>query len=129
MKKALRLANDPEYLQLRDRTIEVFDKLINIGDYTFRDKEFFMDESKISDIFDFAMSYLKDIVYMNNSMPEYISNIDKIEFVKKQNIATEKIIEISEAILQIKKLLRENVNYELSIENFLIRIGGIWWLM
>lgn len=84
-----------------------------------------MDESKISDIFDFAMSYLKDIVYMNNSMPEYISNIDKIEFVKKQNIATEKIIEISEAILQIKKLLRENVNYELSIENFLIRIGGI----
>ena len=129
MKRALRLANDPEYLQLRDKTIEVFDKLINIGDYTFRNKEFFMDESKILDIFDFAMSYLKDIVYINNSMPEYISNIDKIEFVKKQNIATEKIIEISEAILQVKKLLRENVNYELSIENFLIRIGGIWWLM
>ena len=125
MKKAMRFAKDPSYLLLRDRSIEVLDRLLNMGGYPFRDMDFFKDSESLDDIFEFFIVFLRDLAFYKKGLEDEIINTDKVEFLKKQTISVKRAIGISEKILQTQRLLKENTNFDLAIEDLLIYIGGV----
>ncbi len=128
VKRALKFARDPEYLMLRDKSIEILDRLINVGNYPFRDIDFFKSNiDKLNEIFVFFDSFLRDtVLYKEKEMKEeYLINIDKKAFLEKQSISSNRVVGISEALLRTKKLIKENTNFDLAIEELLIDIGGI----
>ncbi|CDZ75170.2 putative DNA polymerase [Peptoniphilus sp. ING2-D1G] len=128
VKRALRFARDPHYLMLRDKSIEVLDRLINVGNYPFRDMDFFKNNiDNLKEIFVFFDSFLRDVViYRDENIREkYLINIDKKAFLEKQSISAKRAVEISNDLLLTKKLIKENTNFNLAIEELLINIGGI----
>ena len=54
-----------------------------------------------------------------------ISNIDKIEYIKRQKKSVKNLLEIFDLILNCQKLLNFNTNFDLTMEELLIKIGGI----
>ncbi|MDO5040818.1 MAG: AAA family ATPase [Peptoniphilus sp.] len=128
VKRALKFARDPEYLMLRDKSIEILDRLINAGSYPFRDIDFFKNNiDKLNEIFVFFDSFLRDaVLYKEADIGEgYLINIDKKAFLEKQSLSAKRAVEISGALLRTKKLIKENTNFNLAIEELLIDIGGI----
>lgn len=127
IKRAIRYGSDPYFLSLRDKSIEVLDRLLNIKTYPFREYGFF-DENKeeLAEIFNTFILMIRDIcVYSYTKDENLIINTDKIGYVKKQNMDVKSLVKVSETIVETKRKLENNTNFELTIEQMLIVIGGI----
>lgn len=128
VKKALLYSKDPKYLTLRDESISVLDRLINkTASSPFKEYSFFNDNREMLDeIFNVFLSFLRDVAVLDLDLEEEnLVNIDKMNLLKKQNLSAIKATEMSEYIIKAIELLEKNTNFQLTIEQLLINIGGV----
>ncbi|RVU53923.1 ATP-binding protein [Anaerosphaera multitolerans] len=125
--RALKYTYNPEFLALRDRSIEILDRILNVKELPFKTFYFFNEnKEQLDEIFNFFILFLRDISFLDLGVDErYIVNIDKLNFLNKQNITAQDAVYIIEEIINTQKLLKSNTNFELTIEQFLINIGGV----
>lgn len=128
VKKALLYSKDPKYLTLRDESISVLDRLINkTASSPFKEYSFFNDNREMLDeIFNVFLSFLRDVAVLDLDLEEEnLVNIDKMNLLKKQNLSAIKATKMSEYIIKAIELLEKNTNFQLTIEQLLINIGGV----
>lgn len=126
--RALNYAKNPKYLNLRDEALTIFDRLLNKTTASpFREFAFFNENKEyLKEIFNIYLLFLRDIALVDLEINEdNIMNIDKINMIKKQNITAQKATVISDEIIKTMELLEKNTNFELTIEQLLINIGGM----
>lgn len=126
--RALNYAKDPKYLSLREQAISIFDRLLNkTTSSPFREFSFFNENKEyLNEIFNIYLLFLRDIAIIDLGLNENnIMNIDKLTMLKKQNITAQKATMISDEIIKTIELLEKNTNFELTIEQLLINIGGM----
>lgn len=126
VKRAINYSNNPMYLSLRNESIEVLDRLINLKGAYFREIDFFKrNKGYIKEIFNIFIIFLRDLVFVKSNLgEEYLINIDKLTYLNKQTISIDRSLKIIENIIEAEKLLKRNINAELTIEQLLIQIGG-----
>ena len=127
VKRSLKYAHDSNFLELREKSIEVFDNILNIPRINFNYLDFFRDNKEnLDEIFSIFILFLKDILMYKSTLSELnISNIDKMEYIKRQKKSVKNLLEIFDLILNCQKLLNFNTNFDLTMEELLIKIGGI----
>lgn len=125
--RALKYISDPSYLALRDKSITTLDRILNVGGLPFKEYEFFNENrEELNEIFNFFILFLRDIAFLDLGIStDSIVNEDKLNFLNKQNITASDAVKITEEIINTQKLLQRNTNFELTIEQFLINIGGV----
>lgn len=128
VKKALLYSKDPSYLNLRDESITVLDRLINkTTSSPFKEYTFFNDNKEnLNEIFSVFLLFLRDIAILDLDISnDKLINIDKMTLLKKQSLTAQEAILISNEIIKTIELLEKNTNFQLTIEQLLINIGGI----
>lgn len=128
VKKALNYATDPIYITLREESISLLDRLLNKTSASpFKEYDFFLENKEnIGEVFNIFLSFLRDLAVLDTGLDEeYVFNLDKIILLKKQNINAQKAADISKEIIKTIELLEKNTNFQLTIEQLLINIGGI----
>ena len=126
--KALSYSGDPEFLALRNESIFLLDRLLNkVISSPFKEYSFFSDNKEnIDEIFNVFLLFLRDIIMLKLGLgEENIINIDKMALLKKQSVDVNQAIKISEMIINTMKRLERNTNFQLTIEELLINIGGV----
>ena len=128
VKKALDYSRNPSNVSLREEAVALFDRLVNgTSSYPFKEFEFFNEnKERLKDIFNIFLSLLRDITSLNLGFSEdVIINIDKINLLKRQNINNDQALYIKDSIMKVIRLLEMNTNFQLTVEEFLINIGGV----
>lgn len=128
VKKALDYSRNPSNVSLREEAVALFDRLVNgTSSYPFKEFEFFNEnKERLKDIFNIFLSLLRDITFLNLGFSEdVIINIDKINLLKRQNINNDQALYIKDSIMKVIRLLEMNTNFQLTVEEFLINIGGV----
>ena len=124
---ALELAGNREFIMLRDR---IFEKLAGVARGRMNDVlDFtsFMDENKDSTelIFDIMLLYYRDLlVVLETGNQNMLINSDKkdIIFNNARIYCSRRVIDDIAAIEAARRALKQNANYQLVIDNMLIRL-------
>lgn len=127
--KALDLALSEDYIFLREESFKIFSKLLKSHDLNPLELvEFFMDKrDKIDIIMDLYLLWLRDMaVLVTCSTKSLLVNKDMInELISLANGFTSKTIQgIIDEVEISKRMLRSHTNFQLTIENLLIKIQG-----
>ena len=127
--KSIELLKNNDLSSIRQEIIEIIDKLLN-GDDTlaFSSFEFFKkNEDNIDIILDIISLYFRDLmIYKQTAKEDLIINKDMIDIIGGQTFVDfSKINDIIEKVQQTKENVHSNVNFQLSIENMLLSMGGI----
>lgn len=125
VKRAMKYATDPSAIAFRDKSFELIDRLINLNTDPFREMGFFEENKEnLDEFFNIYNIFLRDVIIFNENVSEsFYINIDKLNYIQKQNISTKKALEIYRQIQRIKQYLKDNANFELTIGQLFI--GGI----
>lgn len=125
VKRAMKYATDPSAIAFRDKSFELIDRLINLNTDPFREMGFFEENKEnLDEFFNIYSIFLRDVIIFNENVSEsFYINIDKLNYIQKQNISTKKALEIYRQIQRIKQYLKDNANFELTIGQLFI--GGI----
>ncbi|WP_455256860.1 DNA polymerase III subunit delta' C-terminal domain-containing protein [Peptoniphilus asaccharolyticus] len=68
--------------------------------------------------------FLRDVIIFNENIDDkFYINIDKLNYIKKQNISTKEVIRMYKQVQKTQKYLKDNANFELTIGQLFI--GGI----
>lgn len=123
--KAKELAQSSEFIQMRDHVIEIVNILIKDNDFEIMGMYSIFEEYKDEiDIFiDLIISWLRDLLIVKEINNEsYLINKDKYKTILKQgqHLSYNRICVLIDNILHLKKQLKVNVNYQLSIEMMLL---------
>ncbi len=125
--EALKLIEDKEYKERRDKTIGISRSLIDknlIG--VLEEIQFFLDERQyIEEILETLLIWYRDIlVYKTTRDDKYIINIDRLEEISYQveELTINNINQMLEIIDKAKENLRSNINYRLNLEAMLLRL-------
>jgi len=128
--KAKELALSSEFIQMREKTIEIIEKLQNIDSigamYFYKELETYKD--KIDQVLDIIYSWYRDLLIIKQLNDKlHVINKDKIDTLIKQSsymelsLISKALDSIEEARQQIKK----NGNFQLSIEIMLLNLRRI----
>ncbi|MDY2986766.1 MAG: AAA family ATPase [Peptoniphilus sp.] len=125
VKRAMKYATDPSAIAFRDKSFELIDRLINLNTDPFREMGFFEENKEnLEEFFNIYSIFLRDVIIFNENVSEsFYINIDKLNYIQKQNISTKQALEIYRQIQRTKKYLKDNANFELTIGQLFI--GGI----
>lgn len=125
VKRAMKYATDPSAIAFRDKSFELIDRLINLNTDPFREMGFFEENKEnLDEFFNIYSIFLRDVIIFNENVSEsFYINIDKLNYIQKQNISTKQALEIYRQIQRTKKYLKDNANFELTIGQLFI--GGI----
>lgn len=125
VKRAMKYATDPSAIAFRDKSFELIDRLINLNTDPFREMEFFEENKEnLDEFFNIYSIFLRDVIIFNENVSRsFYINIDKINYIQKQNISTKQALEIYRQIQRTKQYLKDNANFELTIGQLFI--GGI----
>lgn len=127
--RAISLLKNEEFFHIRKETISIIDKILK-GDETkaFSSFEFFnKNKDHIDVIFDIISLYFRDlIIYKETGNEDLIINKDMINIISTETFVDFcKINDIIGKVQQTKDNVRNNINFQLSIENLLLNMGGI----
>ncbi len=126
--KVQRLAEDHDFINLREKVIDITE-IISEKDLlkTLDKSEFFEDEKdNIYDILDILELWYRDILlYLKIEKKDYIINSDKYDIIKREatRFSADKIYEILAVIDSTKSDLKRNSNYTSSINRMLIEMN------
>lgn len=127
--RSIDLINNEEFFKMRDETIEIIDRILK-GDElkAFNSFEFFdKNKENIDTILDMILLYFRDLmIYKQTRNDDLIYNKDMLDIISTETFVDFcKINDIIEKVQQTKENVHNNVNYQLSIENMLLNMGGI----
>lgn len=130
--RSIELISNDEFFQLRKEIISIIDKILK-GDETraFSSFELFdRNRENIDLILDMILFYFRDLmIYKETRNEELLLNKDMVEIISTETFVDFcKINDIIEKVQQTKDNVHNNVNFQLSIENMLLNMGGIKWL-
>lgn len=126
--KVQRLAEDQEFISLRDKVIDMTETIADKDLLKTMDKSAFFEEEKdnIYDILDILELWFRDILlYLKIEKKDYIINSDKYDIIKREanKFNADKIYEILDVIDSTKSDLKRNSNYTSSINRMLIEMN------
>lgn len=125
---ALKYAEDPSMIQLREDLIEILDAVIRKGGYLFGKKDFFKDNKEIiSDILNFFLIWYRDLLFMKVGKLDLIINLDKIDLLRIQNVSLEDSMKGYDSVIRAIERLDKNINFDLNMEKLLMELGGVRW--
>src|SRR5699024_11644973 len=127
--RAISLSLDDDFKVLRENTIEYLDKLFRVRPVELlKHTSLFMDHREhIQTILDILVIFMRDVlIYIETDDSDMIMNRDKITIIEKYSgiIKRSEIRHIIDKIEGARKMLGDNVNYQLTIENMLLSISG-----
>ena len=127
--KGIELALSQEYHQMRDESLEILTKLTESSTaQAMGYVDYFLDKrDNAIEILDMIELFLRDVLVLKEGkLREIIINIDKIPFIESlaNTFTTRDIQCIIENIEQSKKMLMSHANFQLTIENLLMKIQG-----
>lgn len=125
---ALKYAQDPSMIQLREDLIEILDSAIRKGGYIFGEKDFLKDnKDQIYDILNFFLIWYRDLLLMKVGNKDLIINLDKIDLLRIQNVSLEDSMKGYDSVIRAIERLDKNVNFDLNMEKLLMELGGVRW--
>lgn len=125
---ALKYAQDPSMIQLREDLIEILDSAIRKGGYIFGKKDFLKDnKDQIYDILNFFLIWYRDLLLMKVGNKDLIINLDKIDLLRIQNVSLENSMKGYDSVIRAIERLDKNVNFDLNMEKLLMELGGVRW--
>ncbi len=123
---ALKYAQDPSMIQLREDLIEILDSAIRKGGYIFGKKDFLKDnKDQIYDILNFFLIWYRDLLLMKVGNKDLIINLDKIDLLRIQNVSLEDSMKGYDSVIRAIERLDKNVNFDLNMEKLLMELGGV----
>jgi len=127
--RALELAASQEYQQLREDVLELIQKLAHAGMIEAMGYTRFFEERRdmVGIVLDLLELWFRDIlVYKETRGIKLIINMDKIATLESlSKIFTSKAIHgMIEKVEETRKMLRYNTNFQMAIENMLLKIQG-----
>lgn len=113
-KRADSVINDSSFEDLRKTSLEKLSLLLSSDMREIFDVQRFLDENKekTEDIFDFWLSFMRDITLIQTGAAEKIINIDKKDELKQisSRFDPKHVFEMSEKLIKAKEMLRRYVN-------------------
>lgn len=123
---ALKYAQDPSMIQLREDLIEILDSAIRKGGYIFGKKDFLKEnKDQIYDILNFFLIWYRDLLLMKVGNKDLIINLDKIDLLRIQNVSFEDSMKGYDSVIRAIERLDKNVNFDLNMEKLLMELGGV----
>lgn len=127
--RAIEISLDERFKVLREGTIDYLDKLFSMDrGELLRSTDLFMDNREdIDTILDILVVFMRDVlIYVETGDAVLIMNRDKLSIIDQYSKAlTRRQVRNSiENIETARKMLDNNANYQLTIENMLLAISG-----
>lgn len=124
---ALSLVSSTDFIKMRDQAIEVAHKLNNMKDIEVLDIYGFFDENRddIGIILDIITTFYRDLVVIKTGGTEnMLINSDKKNKIvsEARNYSIERLINNIEIVEAARTSIKQNVNYQLNIENMILRL-------
>ena len=127
--RSIELLENDEFFLIRKETISIIDKILNGEEIKAFSSFQFFDENKenLDIILDIILFYFRDlIIYKETGNDNLILNKDMADIISAERFVDFcKINDIIEKVQQTKENIHNNVNFQLSIENMLLSMGGI----
>lgn len=127
--KSITLCQHPEFFERRDNTINLIHNVIK-GDRIniLNSIDFFVqNKDHIDEIVDIMIYWFRDLlVYKEIGNSNLILNRDKIQLLSSETFMdADRINDIIDNIMEIKKLIDNNVNFQLAIETMLLNMQEV----
>lgn len=127
--RSIYISQSEDFFQNRDETLSIIDGIIN-GDKLkiFNSTDFFVkNKDMYEEILDIILYWFRDlIIYKEIGESELIINMDKISLLSNQSFLNiDKINDIIEKIIETRKSIERNVNYQLAIEAMLLSMQEV----
>ena len=124
--KAKEMAESQEYREMRYKLIEIMEVWINENEQIILDTmDFFKEQkNKINSILDFMVLWIRDVLFIKElTMNNYIINIDMKNKLEQfaQKASSYALCRIMDVVIDTKKKINMNVNFNLAIETMLLR--------
>jgi len=124
---ALNLASSHDFIKLRESSIDIVQKLYRMKDIEFFDIYNFFEANKdnIDIVLDIIMAYYRDLIIAKTGGKEnMLINSDKKNKILNEagNYSLERLINNIEIVEAARVGIKQNVNYQLSIENMILRL-------
>lgn len=124
---ALELANSGEFVSLRDRAIDITMKISSSGLVDIFDAYDFFEDNKesIDTILDTMLLFYRDLFMVKKSGSEKILiNSDKKDIILSnvQRLSVERLVKAIDAIEEARRNIRQNANYQLTVEVMLMKL-------
>ncbi len=128
--KALKILDgEDKTLEYRDEIVDIVDKILETGKSAVFDYEKYFNSGKdnIDEILDIFMIWFRDILFVKENISDMIINKDKIEVLEKQSKGKNSIrlAEIYDIIQKTYDDFNKNVNFNLIIDNMLLKIQEV----
>jgi len=125
--KALELAGSEEFADLRDNTVDIVFKIRNPRLYSIFEIYRFFEEnkSKLDIILDIMLTIYRDMLVLRKTGNEYmLINSDKKDIILNniQDFSAEKLLTGINTLETARKNIRQNANFQLSIEVMLMKL-------
>ncbi|NLY66669.1 MAG: DNA polymerase III subunit delta' [Tissierellia bacterium] len=127
--KSIDLSQSQEFFNLRDNTINHIHSVVK-GDRLniFSSIDFFVEnKDQIEEIMDIILYWFRDLlIYKETENPNLILNRDKIQLLFNETfLDTEKINDIIDNVMDTKRLIEQNVNFQLAVETMLLNMQEV----
>ncbi len=128
--KALKILDgEDKTLEYRDEIVNIVDKIFEDGKRAVFDYEKYFNSGKdnIDEILDILLIWFRDILFVKENISDMIINKDKLEVLEKQSKGKNSIrlAEIYDIIQKTYDDFNKNVNYNLIIDNMLLKIQEV----
>lgn len=127
--RSITLCKFHEFSERRDSTINIIDSVLK-GDRLniFNSIDFFMEnKDKIDEIMDIMLYWFRDLmIFKEIGNSPLILNRDKIQLLSNEtDLDIDRISDIIDNIMETKKLIGDNVNFQLAIETMLLNMQEV----
>lgn len=124
--RSILLSSSDDFFHRRDKVLEIINNVVK-GDKpaVFNSVDFFIENKEIiNELLDIIIYWFRDlIIYKEIGESEIIINRDKLSLLIDQSfLSSNKINDIIENIIEARKNIKRNVNYQLVIETMLLNM-------
>lgn len=123
--KLLKICGDNGFDNLRNVIVQLICKMFADGDeYMYELADFFEQNKELKDdLFTIMVYLLRDVMYKKIGLDRFIVNSDKPDIINKisENLTAASCIGAIEAVLEAERSVGKYVNYNLAIQNMLIK--------
>lgn len=124
--RSILLSSSDDFFHRRDKVLEIINNVVK-GDKpaVFNSVDFFIENKEIiNELLDIIIYWFRDlIIYKEIGESEIIINRDKLSLLIDQSfLSSNKINDIIENIIEARKNIKRNVNYQLIIETMLLNM-------
>lgn len=122
------IKNNDNILNHRAEIIKLFDKIINADSEIIYELENYFEENKdnIDSIIEIMMMWIRDIMFVQNNMDDFVINKDFIQLAKSHVQLMKKSNNLIELMQSTSDNIKSNVNYKLAIDNMLLKIQEVF---